>query len=284
MNPRLGIALGVTGYFFFGLQDASNKWLVASLPVWEVLFVRSVVIVTLCCAFGRLRLIERVVATPVKRSIAMRAGLTLSAWLIYYTAARSLPLAQLLTLYFAAPLMITAMAGPVLGERVTRMQWASVAIGFIGVMVASDPFAVRLSLPTLMVLIAASLWAMAMILTRRIARRESSMVQMLAVNLIFAVVTGALCLAEWRAPDALSWGLLIAVGVLGGLGQYFIFEAVRRAPASVMAPVEYSALLWAFILGFVVWGDVPVAAVWAGAGLIVVAGVVLVAGERRVPA
>ncbi len=282
LNPRVGIALGVLGYFFFSLQDASNKWLAASLPVWEVLFVRSVVIVALCCAFGGRRLVERVAASTMKRSIATRAGLTLSAWMIFYTASRALPLAQLLTLYFAAPLMITAMAGPLLGERVTRMQWASVAIGFVGVLVASDPFGVRLSVATFLVLLSATLWALAMVFTRRIARRESSMVQMLGTNTVFAVVTGSLCLIEWRAPDGLSWMLMVAVGVLGGLGQYFTFEAVQRAPASVMAPVEYSALLWAFILGFVVWGDVPVAAVWAGAGLIVVAGVVLVVGERRV--
>lgn len=280
MNPRAGIAFGVLGYFFFGLQDASNKWLVTALPVWEVLFVRSLVIIVLCFFVGGKDAFVRLAASPMKRSIVTRASLTVTAWFSYYAAARHLPLAQLLTLYFAAPLMITAMAGPILGERVTRAQWASVAIGFAGVLVASDPFGVRLSWPTVQVLFAACLWALAMIFTRRIAKHETTMGQMLGQNIVFAAVCFVLCFIDSAVPSRLDWGLMVAVGVLGGCGQFFIFESVRRAPASVMAPVEYSALLWAFILGFLVWGDIPRLAVWIGAGLIVLAGAVLVISER----
>ena len=280
LNPLAGIALGVLGYFFFSMQDASNKWLVSMLPVWEVLFVRSLVIVVLCSVFGGRRLLMRIAVTRMKGSILMRGLLTVCAWLLFYTAARSIPLAQLLTLYFAAPLMITGMAGPVLGERVSRTQWISVALGFVGVVVASDPFHAPPSLAMGLALMAAVLWALAMIFTRRIARQEGSMVQMLGMNLVFVAVTSVLCLWEWQAPSGWVWALMMMVGVCGGLGQYFTLEAVQVAPASVMAPVEYSAMLWAFVFGFLVWGDVPVLAVWVGAGLIVVAGVVLVLGER----
>ena len=273
--------MGVAGYFFFAMQDASNKWLVASLPVWEVMFVRSLVIVLACVVMGRQRLVIRLAVTPLRWQMTLRAGLTLVAWLCYYSAARELPLAQLLTLYFAAPLMVTAMAGPMLGEVVTRWQWASVAIGFVGVMVASDPFGVRISGATGLVLVASAFWALSSVLTRQIARRESTMVQMLAANVVFAAVTGVGCLIYWVPPSDFNLVLMVGVGVVGGLGQYFTFGAVRHAPASVMAPVEYSALLWAFILGFVIWGDVPRVAVWIGAGLIVCAGVVLVWSTRR---
>lgn len=281
MNSTLGIGLGVLGYFFFSLQDASNKWLVTTLPVWQVLFFRSVVILVICLAVGRRGLVERVVATPIKGSIALRAALTLVAWLCYYSAARELPLAQLLTLYFSAPLMITALAGPLLGERVTRGQWVSVAIGFAGVLVASDPFGLRATWATGLVLIAAAMWGVAMVLTRKISRREGSMVQMVATNLLFAIVTGGACVFTWVPPSRDEWVLLLGVGIFGGLGQYFTFEAVRKAQASVMATVEYSALLWAFILGFLIWHDIPRTAVWVGAGLIALAGAVLVTTERR---
>lgn len=281
MYPLGGIALGVLGYFFFGLQDASNKWLVARLPVWEVLLIRSLVIVVLCCIFGGRRLIMRMAVTRMKPSILMRGLLTVVAWLLFYTASRTLPLAQLLTLYFAAPLMITGMAGPVLGERVSGTQWISVGLGFAGVVVASDPFHAAPSPSMGLALMAAVLWALAMIFTRRIARQEGAMLQMLGMNLVFVVVTFPLCLWDWQPPEGWVWALLIMVGLCGGLGQYFTLEAVQLAPASVMAPVEYSALLWAFTFGFVIWGDIPVIAVWVGAGLIVVAGIVLVAGERR---
>ncbi len=281
MNPRIGMALGVAAYFLFALHDASNKWLVATIPVWQVLFFRSLVIVIASLAVGRARLVEEIVATPLKRALALRGLLTLVAWLSYYSAARFLPLAQLLSLYFAAPLLVTVLSQPLLGERVTALRWFSVGIGFCGVLVASDPFGVRLGWPTVLVLIAAACWGYGVILMRQIARRERSLVQMVVSNVVFTVATGAMCLFDLvplRLPDM---ALIAVVAACGGLGQFLLFEAARRAPAAVMATVEYSALLWAFILGFVIWHDVPPLAIWAGAGLILTAGCVLVLGERR---
>jgi drug/metabolite transporter (DMT)-like permease len=95
------------------------------------------------------------------------------------------------------------------------------------------------------------------------------------------VVTGAMSLSDWHHTTPSQFGLLLAVGVLGGLGQFALFEGARRAPASVMATVEYSGLLWAFILGYAIFGDIPRPAVFAGAALIVCAGVLLIGSERR---
>ncbi len=281
MTPRIGIALGVAAYFMFSLHDASNKWLVATIPVWQILFFRSLFIVLASLAIGRGRLVEEIVTTPLKRALALRGLLTLVAWLCYYTAARSLPLAQLLTLYFAAPLLVTVLSRPLLGEHVTPVRWLSVGIGFCGVLVASDPFGVRLGWPTVLVLIAAGLWGYGVILMRQIARRERSLVQMVVSNLVFTVVTGFASLFTFVPLQGADMALILAVAVCGGCGQFLMFEAARRAPAAVMATVEYSALLWAFILGFVIWHDVPPPAIWIGAGLILAAGGVLVFSERR---
>ena len=211
----------------------------------------------------------------------MRGAINLLAWLAYYTAARSMQLAQLLTLYFSAPLIITLLARPMLGERVTTVRWISVLIGFAGVLVASDPFGVRVSSATFLVLTAAVLWAIGILLMRQIARSEASMVQMFAQNLCFLVATGALTAFTWKTPTSLEFLLLLGVGVLGGAGQFTMFEAIRYAPASVMATVEYSALVWGFVLGYLVWGDVPPVAIFAGAALILSAGLFLVFMERR---
>jgi drug/metabolite transporter (DMT)-like permease len=284
MNARVGMALGVAAWFLFSLHDASNKWLVATLPAWQILFFRSLFILTACLGVGRRRLVEEALASPMKRALALRAVLTLSAWLCYYSAARYLPLAQMLTLYFSAPLLITAMSAPLLGEKVTKLAWLSVLIGFCGVLVATDPFGVELSWPTLLVLIAACFWGYGVILMRQIARLERTLVQMLVSNLISAMVTGAICVFTWVPMTGADMGLIAVVGVFGGGGQFLMYEAARRAPAVVMATVEYSALLWAFILGFVIWHDIPALAVWIGAGLIVAAGAVLLLGERRIKA
>jgi drug/metabolite transporter (DMT)-like permease len=276
----LGIGLGIFAYGLFSVHDASIKWLVAELPVWQVLFCRSLVIVLTCLAIGRRSLLEQAAATSLKMPLLFRGLITLVAWLCYFTASRSLPLAQLLTLYFAAPLVVTVLAIRLLQERVTRARWASVIVGFLGVMLASDPFGVRASIATLLVLIAAVLWGYGIILMRQIARRESTMLQMLATNLVFLIGTGIMCAFSWRTPDVSQAALLISVAAFGGLGQFCLFEAARMTPASVMATVEYTSLPWAFLLGYAIWGDIPTAAVFSGAGLILLAGGILVVAER----
>jgi drug/metabolite transporter (DMT)-like permease len=280
-TPTIGIGLGVLAYGMFSWHDATIKWLVAELPIWQVLFCRSLTIVIGCVVIGRTRLLARAVATPLKASLALRGAITLVAWLCYYRASRSLPLAQLLSLYFASPLAVTLLAAPLLGERVTRARWAAVLVGFAGVVMAADPVDVHLSPATALVLIAAALWGYGIILMRRISRRESSMLQMLYVNGFFLIGTGVACVFTWQMPSWSQAGLLLAIGVLGGLAQFALFEGCRHAPASVMATVEYTALIWAFILGYVIWGDIPVPAVFIGAGLILLAGLVLVLAERR---
>jgi drug/metabolite transporter (DMT)-like permease len=276
-----GILLGVLAYSLFSLHDATNKYLVAFLPVWQVLFFRSLTIVFACLVIGRGKLLASAVTTTLKLPLIGRGLLTLAAWLCYYSAARSLPLAQLLTLYFSAPIITTLLAIRLLGEKVTRARWISLIIAFAGVLVASDPLGVQLSWATALVLIAAGLWGYAIVLMRQIARLESSMLQMLYQNVCFLLITGALTAATYVEPSPWQVLLLAGVGVLGGVGQFALFEAARMAPAAVMATVEYSALLWAFLLGWLVFGEIPLPAVWAGAGLICVAGVFLVVAERR---
>ena len=277
----LGVALGVLAYALFGVHDAAIKWLVAGIPVAQVVFLRSVAVFLACLALGRRALIERAAATPVKGPLLFRGLLTLCAWFCYFSAARSLGLAQLLCLYFAAPLVVTVLAAPLLGERVTAGRWTAVLIGFLGVLVATDPWGVPFSLAAALALFAAALWGYGVILMRQIAQREGSLLQIAVINAVFLVGSGIGCAIDWRPPDAWQWGLLLGVALLGGLGQFSLFEAARRAPAAVLATVEYSALLWAFALGHLIWGDIPPPAVVAGGALIPLAGLLLVAMERR---
>jgi drug/metabolite transporter (DMT)-like permease len=280
------MALGAGAYLFFACQDASIKYLVtgighAPLPVWEVLCARSLFIVIATVASGRGPMLKRAVRTPLKGKLLVRALITLLAWLLYYSASRALPLAQMLTLYFAAPIIATVLAGPLLGERVPGARWLCVLLGFAGVAVACDPGRVGLSWATVSVLLAACAWGVAIIMMRQIARQESTALQMFYTNAVFLVATTVGVLVRSRALDAGQVLLLALVCVLGAVGQVLLFEGARRAPASIMATVEYTALIWAFILGYVVFRDTPNLAVFLGAGMILGAGALLVASERR---
>jgi len=277
----LGIALGVVAYCLFTLQDATAKFLVERLPVWEVLFFRSLFILAACAVMGRTKLAARALATPLKGPLALRGAITLLAWLAYFTAAKTLPFAQLTTLYFGAPILVTIMAAPLLGERVSRARWTSVGLGFAGVIVAADPAGLSASFATALVILAAALWAYAVILMRQIATRESSIVQVLYQNLFFLAGSGVLCAIDWTTPSSGELPLLLVIGICGGIGQFLLMEAARHTPASVMATVEYSSLLWAFVLGFAIWGDIPALAVFIGASAIIASGGLLVVMERR---
>src|SRR5687768_6189697 len=141
-----GILLTMFSYFLFTLQDASVKWLVVALPVWQILFVRSVTIFAICLAIGRRPLLRSARHSPVLKPLFLRNLLLLAAWLSYYTAARDLGLAELTTLYYASPILITILAVPVLKEHVPPLRWVAVIVGFAGVVVATDPLGTGMSL------------------------------------------------------------------------------------------------------------------------------------------
>lgn len=276
----LGVGLALAAYSLLALQDATVKYLVATVPVWQILFVRSTILVAGCLAAGGRPLLGRVAVSPTLPLLLRRGAITLAAWFCYFTAARTLPLGQLTTLYFTAPVVVALLAVPLLGERVGAARWAAVGVGFAGATCAADPTGLTLSWATILVLGAAVLWGYGVILTRQIARREPSLVQMFCNNCFFLVVTGIGSALTWHTPSNKELLLLVQVAVLGGAGQFALFESARHVPASLTAPLEYTALVWAFLLGFVVWGDVPEPHVYVGAGLILSAGLGLLLIER----
>jgi drug/metabolite transporter (DMT)-like permease len=225
------------------------------------------------------------VGSPVLRRMLFRAVITLVAWLCYFSAAPMLPFAQMMTLYFASPILTTLLAIPILGERVSATRWVTIFVGFAGVVVAADPRGLLEGATPAwaigLVMVAAVLWAYAAILMRQIARHEGALVQMLLQNGFFLVVTGVWTAFHWVTPTAWELVLLVAIGAIGAGGQLFQFAAIRRAPVAVMAVVEYSGLVWAFLLGWLIFSDQPPGAVYFGAGIILAAGVFLVAVEHR---
>ncbi|MCA0014292.1 DMT family transporter [Mesorhizobium sp. B292B1B] len=275
-----GILLTGAAYLLFSTQDASIKLLVAGMSVWQILFFRSITILTACAAIGGRHLYAETARSPIVWPMLLRSVFTLAAWLCYYNAARSLQLAELTTVYYAAPIIVTVLSVVMLGEKVPMLRWLAVAIGFAGVFVACDPAHLGLSVPVLLVLAAAFLWGIAIVLLRKTALAERSMIQLLLNNFYFLIFSAVPALLWWQTPDWSELLLLASVGALGGLAQYLLFEGMKRTPASIIAPLEYTSLLWAFALGFAIWGDVPRREVFFGAALIIAAGLLIVGAEH----
>ena len=278
-NVLLGLALALAANAVFSTQDAVVKWLVADLAVLQVLFTRSLVIALIAATVYRRTAIPGIWKTRHKAALALRAAAMIVAWLCYYSAARSLALADLVTLYYASPLIITVMSIFILGERVSAARWVAVIVGFIGVIVAADPHGRPDLLPAGLVLVAATLWAWANILMRQISASESTEVQMLFTGLTFVVVSLPALPWIWVTPDLFTAALMIGIGFAAALGQYLMYESVRHAPASAVAPTSYTSLGWAFLWGWVIWGDIPANTVIAGASLILLGSVIIVVSE-----
>lgn len=277
-----GVLSTVFAYFLFSLQDAAVKWLVVAIPVIQILFVRSVAILAICLAIGRGEVVAQSLRSPVRGPMVIRALLLFAAWLSYYNAAKYLGLAELTTLYYAAPILITLLAVPILKEDVPPIRWLAVAIGFVGVLIATDLISTGLAIswPVWLALQAAVFWAISTVLLRKTALAERTIVQMTISNFLLAVFTGTALVFYWTPVTLTELTLASLTGFIAALGQYAMFEGMRRAPVSILAPFEYTSLVWAFILGLLIWGDVPKHNVFLGAALIFAAGVTIVLGER----
>ncbi|TKT81335.1 DMT family transporter [Aquamicrobium sp. LC103] len=276
-----GILLTSFAYFLFSVHDAVVKLLVVSVSVWQVMFFRSTTILVGCGLIGGRKLFRESVASPIVKSMLLRSFLILAAWLCFYTAARDLQLAELTTIYFAAPVIVTVLSILILGEQVPATRWVAVLTGFVGVFIACNPLDLGFSGPVLLVLAAAAFWALSIVLLRRIATRERTLVQLVLNNLFFVVVAGIGTALTWHTPDLGELALLLGAGMLGGVAQFALFDGMKRAPISIIAPFEYTSLIWSFVLGYLIWSDLPRTEVFYGAALIMAAGLIIILGERR---
>jgi S-adenosylmethionine uptake transporter len=271
-TAQRGVMFAIAAYSLFATQDAIVKGLVARYEVPEILFARSVLIVGLTLAYCHWNGGITIHKSKHKPALFGRTIYTLLSWLAYYTTARWLPLAEMTTLYFAAPILVVVLSRFVLKESVDSTKWISVALGFSGVLVAVKPSPNMNVIPAAMILFSAVSWAYASILVRRTSAIESSTNQMLAGGITFLVACAALLPFIWVTPSLRDLGLMLLLGLISSVAQYLLYEGYRQAPASTVAPTEYTMFVWAVAYGAIFWGEMPALNVLLGAGLIIGSG------------
>ncbi|MEE4236261.1 MAG: DMT family transporter [Anderseniella sp.] len=209
-------------------------------------------------------------------------GLLLSAALaLFFWGLKYVPLADGIAVAFTAPLFITALSVPVLGERVGPARWAAVLVGFAGMLVIVQPGTDTFR-PEMGIIVASALvFALGITYTRRLSRTETVAGMFTWTTVVSLVVFGPLALLTWKTPDVQHLGAFAALGLIGGAAHYLVGIAYRNAPAAVVAPQEYAALVWGALIGWFMWGDVPSAATWAGAAIVAAAGGFIAVREQR---
>jgi drug/metabolite transporter (DMT)-like permease len=257
-------------------MDALGKHVAARCPVFEMLAIRSSIALSMLAAIlaatGRLPALR----TRQPGGHAMRSACGLVAFVTYYTALRYLPLADAVAIAFGSPFLVTALGRVVLKEPVGGRRWAAIGAGFVGMLLIVRPRAQGVHGAAWLVLVSALAYALMMLLARwmtRPRRPHESTSSFVFYMLAGQAAAGWLVTAFlWRTPDAAALLEMSAMGVLGILGNYGLAEAFRRAPVAVVAPFEYTGLIWAVVLGVLAFGDVPAPTFWLGTAIIVAAG------------
>jgi S-adenosylmethionine uptake transporter len=194
----------------------------------------------------------------------------------FYWATRYMPLADVMTFYMASPLIVTALSAPLLGEKVERFRWIAVLIGFLGVVVALRPTPLLFSWASPLALLGATMFALGQTLTRKL--RRSHWLQLTIWQFAGGGLIGATTLpVAWTKPSAFDLGLMAMVGVASMLCFILITRALALARAAVLAPLQYSAILWAALMGFLVWRDAPTPPIIVGNAVIIAGGLYLAA-------
>lgn len=211
-----------------------------------------------------------------------RAVVGLSTMAVAFSALAYLPLAEATTIGFAAPLFAVALSALVLKEPVGRYRWSAVAVGFLGVLVVMRPAGADLSATGVTLALLAALGVGAVTITiRQIGRTEGTQTTVLWFTILSMLAAGALMPFFASAHAPATWAVLCALGLFGGLAQLLLTAALRYAPVAVIAPFDYSQLLWAILIGWAIWSTQPPPSTLAGAAIIIASGLYTLYREQR---
>jgi drug/metabolite transporter (DMT)-like permease len=292
MNILKGTFLKLVSVLMFAVMQALVRALGEAVPVGQVVFFRAafaiVPVVLIYALRGQLW-----TAAHTKRPLGHvgRGSIGLAGMFFNFGSLARLPLAEATAISFASPLVTVALAALMLHERVRIYRWSAVGVGFLGVIVMLTPHfdALRLAAGhtatqtagAVMALAGACCNAGAVIQTRRLTDTETTSSIVLYFSLICAA--GGLLTAPfgWIMPTSWEFFLLISIGVLGGVAHLILTESYRFAPASVIAPFDYAAIIFAFLIGYAWFGEVPTFVVILGAAIVVAAGLFVLWRERQ---
>jgi drug/metabolite transporter (DMT)-like permease len=297
----LGIASAMGASVFFSINDSSIKFLSGGYALHQIVLIRSVIGLALMLA----------IVLPSRDGLAVfrtrrlgmhlvRGGFVVTSNFCFFLGLAAMPIADAVALFFIAPLLITALSVPMLGEKVGPRRWAAVGVGLLGVIVMLRPGAGIFHPAMLLPLFAAFCYAMLHMLTRRMGATESALTLTVYIQLTFvavSVISGlalghggfanednlsiAFLTRAWTWPALADWPVLVMIGCASTAGGFLITHAYRSCEAALVAPFEYISMPLAIVFGLLIFGEWPDAVAWVGIALICGAGLYTVWRETR---
>jgi drug/metabolite transporter (DMT)-like permease len=280
-RPGLGILLMVASTVVFSILWCCVKDLSERYSVVEVSFFRSffAMIPVAPMLLGRRR--WRLLRVRRISGHFWRAVISTGSMIFGFAAYHLMPLSDAVAISFMAPLVLTALSVPFLGERVGIHRWSAVIVGFGGVLVIVNPGAGMLTVGVGVAIGAAVASAVAMVTIRQLNRTDAPLAIVFYFTLFSTLFTALPLAFLWTTPSARDWALLVLMGVAGGIGQYLMTRAFGLAPAAVISPFNYAGLLWATVFGWIIWGEVLKPQVLVGAAIVIASGLYILYRETR---
>jgi drug/metabolite transporter (DMT)-like permease len=280
--PFKGIAFMVLSVFFMNLNNALLKWLSAGYSPEQIIFMRSVIMMVIAAAMAHWSGGLGILRPNNLLAHGSRGFLQLLNGIFFVLAVTYLPLAETVALTFAAPLFLTALAIPFLGETVGWRRWGAVIVGFIGIIIITRPTGGALQFAMIFPLAAAFTGAVRDIVTRKLTARENSLSILFSSALIATVGTAPFLPGNWATPDWIDLGLVLATGLCVAAGHFLMIDMFRYVEASTVAPFRYTAIIWATILGYIIWDHLPDAYTVLGVAIVVASGLYILRRQQLV--
>jgi len=299
LNHSLGISCAVTGIVAMSVMDVVIKWLSPVYPLHEIVLIRTIIALLLTLIMvhyeGGLGLLK----TKRPGLHAIRGSMIAVSNMTFYLALAVMPIADAAALFYVAPLLITALSVPLLGEKVGPRRWFAIFIGFAGVVLMSGVGTSTFKVTAILPLIAALSYAMTQLMTRKLGGTEKASVMAFYVGIVFLIVSVlfgmifgdgfleaaggpnlAFLLRAWRWPDMNAIILMVFAGILVSIVVYLLTQAYRVSEANLIAPFEYIVLPMAIVWGYLLWDDIPTFKTIAGIILISGSGVYVFVHEH----
>jgi drug/metabolite transporter (DMT)-like permease len=299
-NKPLAILCAASAVGIASSGDALVKWMSGTYPVHELLFIRCLVGMPILAAIVYRQASFAAMAAPGSWLSILRGFIMCSAYLAFVLSMAAIPMADTVAIYFAMPLIVAALAWPLLGEHVRLHRWIAIIAGLAGVIIMVDPGRGALQPAALLALYAAFAYALSQSLARRIMRMLPPAIMAFHANAVYFAVAAALAVTfavlnlqgveqkslaflvrPWSFPPAVDLAAIAVVGTTVAFAMVLFSTAYKYAESSFVAPFEYTAMLWAVVLGFVVFGDIPgLRTLWGGM-VVVGAGLFMLWMDRR---
>jgi drug/metabolite transporter (DMT)-like permease len=283
-RAALAIVLVLTAMFTFALMDGMTKVLTRSLPIAQILWVRNIVFTGIAVAMlyrqraGRSLLQLAHSERPLLQSF--RALLLVVESALFMVAFKLMPIADVHAVNAVAPLLVVALSVPMLGEKVGPRRWAAVLVGFVGVLLIIRPGFEKIEPPVLIVLLGASMWSLYQILVRLCARVDRPATTTLYTALVGLGASTLVGPAAWVWPDGNGWAMLGAIAIMGSLSHVALISALGMTQPALLQPYNYTLFVWAVVVGYLMFGDIPDRWTLAGAAIIIASGLYVWHRER----